>query len=100
MADILEYRSIGKLLSTYIEALPQEINPHTGRIHTSFNQTLTATGRLSSSNPNLQNIPVRTPRGQMIRRAFVASSDDIGSFRRTIHRSSCASLLPWRGKMR
>ncbi len=76
VADILEYRSIGKLLSTYIEALPQEINPHTGRIHTSFNQTLTATGRLSSSNPNLQNIPVRTPRGQMIRRAFVASSDD------------------------
>lgn len=73
VADILEYRSIGKLLSTYIEALPQEINPRTGRIHTSFNQTLTATGRLSSSNPNLQNIPVRTRRGQMIRRAFVPS---------------------------
>ena len=75
VADILEYRSIGKLLSTYIEALPMEINPRTGRIHTSFNQTLTATGRLSSSNPNLQNIPVRTPRGQTIRRAFVASDD-------------------------
>ena len=73
VADILEYRSIGKLLSTYIEALPQEINSRTGRIHTSFNQTLTATGRLSSSNPNLQNIPVRTRRGQMIRRAFVPS---------------------------
>lgn len=73
VADILEYRSIGKLLSTYIEALPQEINPRTGRIHTSFNQTLTSTGRLSSSNPNLQNIPVRTRRGQMIRRAFVPS---------------------------
>lgn len=76
VADILEYRSIGKLLSTYIEALPQQINPRSGRIHTSFNQTLTATGRLSSSDPNLQNIPVRSPRGQMIRRAFVASGED------------------------
>ena len=76
VADILEYRSIGKLLSTYIEALPQQINPLSGRIHTSFNQTLTATGRLSSSDPNLQNIPVRSPRGQMIRRAFVASDKD------------------------
>lgn len=76
VADILEYRSLSKLLTTYIEALPAEINPHTGRIHTSFNQTLTATGRLSSSNPNLQNIPVRTPRGQMIRRAFIPRDAD------------------------
>ena len=69
---ILEYRSIKKLLSTYIEALPELINAKTGRIHTSFNQAVTATGRLSSSNPNLQNIPVRDEDGREIRKAFVA----------------------------
>ncbi|MFI3298462.1 MAG: DNA polymerase I [Rikenellaceae bacterium] len=68
---IMDYRGIKKLLSTYIEALPQLINPATGRIHTSFNQALTATGRLSSSNPNLQNIPIREALGRGIRRAFV-----------------------------
>ncbi len=73
VADILEYRSLGKLISTYLEALPREINPATGRVHTSYNQTLTATGRLSSSSPNLQNIPIRTPRGSKIRAAFTAS---------------------------
>ena len=73
VADILEYRSLGKLISTYLEALPREINPVTGRVHTSYNQTLTATGRLSSSSPNLQNIPIRTPRGSKIRAAFTAS---------------------------
>lgn len=73
---ILEYRGIKKLLSTYIEALPQLINPSTGRIHTSFNQAVTATGRLSSTNPNLQNIPVRDEQGREIRKAFVASDDD------------------------
>jgi len=69
---LIEYRELSKLQSTYVDALPGFINPVTGRIHTSFNQTGAATGRLSSSDPNLQNIPVRTPRGEAIRRAFVA----------------------------
>ena len=69
---LIEYRELSKLKSTYVDALPAFINPVTGRIHTSFNQTGAATGRLSSSDPNLQNIPVRTPRGEAIRRAFVA----------------------------
>jgi DNA polymerase-1 len=69
---LIEYRELSKLKSTYVDALPGFINPHTGRIHTSFNQTGAATGRLSSSDPNLQNIPVRTRRGEAIRRAFVA----------------------------
>jgi DNA polymerase-1 len=70
---LIEYRELTKLKSTYVDALPGYINPATGRIHTSFNQTGAATGRLSSSDPNLQNIPVRTPRGEAIRRAFVAA---------------------------
>ena len=73
---ILEYRGLKKLLSTYIEALPQLVNPVTGRVHTSFNQAVTATGRLSSTNPNLQNIPIRTEQGRQIRRAFVPSDSD------------------------
>ena len=68
---ILEHRGLKKLLSTYIDALPQLINPRTGRVHTSFNQTVTATGRLSSSNPNLQNIPIRDENGKEIRKAFI-----------------------------
>ncbi len=68
---ILEFRGLKKLLSTYIDALPLLINPHTGHIHTSFNQTVTATGRLSSSNPNLQNIPVRDSSGKEVRKAFI-----------------------------
>ena len=73
---ILEYRGVKKLLSTYIDALPQLVNPVTGRIHTSYNQAVTATGRLSSSNPNLQNIPIRDAIGRPIREAFIPSQPD------------------------
>lgn len=71
---LLRFRTITKLKSTYLDALVNIVNPHTGRVHTSYNQTVTATGRLSSSNPNLQNIPVRTEEGREIRKGFVASS--------------------------
>ena len=69
--EILQYRGLKKLLSTYIDALPELVNPRTGKIHTSYNQTVTATGRLSSSNPNLQNIPIRDEDGKEVRKAFV-----------------------------
>ncbi len=69
---ILEYRQVAKLKSTYVDALPDMVNPRTGRVHTSYNQTGSATGRISSSDPNLQNIPVRTELGRQVRRAFVA----------------------------
>ncbi len=69
---ILEYRTLTKLKSTYVDALPNEINPTTGRVHTNFNQTIAATGRLSSVNPNLQNIPIRTDIGRRVRRSFIA----------------------------
>jgi DNA polymerase-1 len=72
-AEILAYRSLSKLKSTYVDALPTLVHPQTGRIHTSYNQTVTATGRLSSSNPNLQNIPIRTLEGKRIRQAFIAA---------------------------
>jgi len=74
--DILAFRELTKLKSTYVDALPQMINPRTGRVHTSFNQAVAVTGRLSSNNPNLQNIPIRTERGREIRKAFVPRSDE------------------------
>ena len=74
--EILEFRAVKKLLSSYIEPFPSFVNPVTGKVHTTFNQALTATGRLSSSKPNLQNIPVRTERGREIRKAFVPSRPD------------------------
>ena len=74
---ILEHRGLKKLLSTYVEALPKLVNPETGRIHTSFNQAVTATGRLSSSNPNLQNIPIRDDNGKEIRRAFIPYEGEV-----------------------
>lgn len=73
---ILDYRSLSKLQTTYIDALPQLISKRTGRIHSSFNQAVTATGRLSSANPNLQNIPIRTERGKEVRKAFVPRDDN------------------------
>lgn len=76
VSEILNYRGLLKLLNTYAEALPKLINPRTGRIHTSFNQTVVVTGRLSSNNPNLQNIPIRDESGREIRKAFVASDDE------------------------
>lgn len=74
--QILEYRQLNKLLSTYVKTLPKLVNPHTGRIHTTYNQTIAATGRLSSVDPNLQNIPVRTALGKKIREAFVPGNPD------------------------
>jgi len=76
IGKILEFRGLRKLLSTYIDALPELINPQTGKVHTSFNQTVTSTGRLSSTNPNLQNIPIRDELGREIRKAFITETED------------------------
>jgi len=74
--DILDFRQLQKLKSTYVDALPKMINKKTSRVHTSYNQAVAATGRLSSNNPNLQNIPIRTERGREVRRAFIARDED------------------------
>jgi len=76
IADVLEYRALAKLKSTYVDALPNQIEPTTGRVHTDYMQTVAATGRLSSNNPNLQNIPIRTKRGREVRKAFVPKNKD------------------------
>jgi len=76
IAKILEYRGLKKLLSTYVETLPQQINPKTKHIHTNYNQTIAATGRLSSTNPNLQNIPIRDENGRELRKAFIPSDNE------------------------
>ncbi|MDG3583087.1 DNA polymerase I [Galbibacter pacificus] len=76
IADILEWRQLNKLKSTYVDALPNEINPKTGHVHTVYSQAVAATGRLSSNNPNLQNIPIRTERGRQVRKAFVPRNED------------------------
>jgi DNA polymerase-1 len=74
--DILEFRGLQKLKSTYVDALPALVNQNTGRIHTTFNQSIAATGRLSSTNPNLQNIPIRTEQGREVRKAFIPRNED------------------------
>jgi len=74
---LLEYRELSKLVSTYLDALPKQVNPKTGRVHTSFNQTGSVTGRLASSDPNLQNIPTRTPLGHRVRKGFIASARNV-----------------------
>ena len=76
VSDILDWRSLQKLQNTYVDVLPKEINPKTGRVHTIYNQAVAATGRLSSNNPNLQNIPIRTLRGQQVRKAFIPRDED------------------------
>lgn len=76
VADILEWRQLIKLQNTYVDALPNEVNPQTGRVHTDYMQTMASTGRLSSNNPNLQNIPIRTERGRQIRKAFIARDEN------------------------
>ncbi|MCX2719005.1 DNA polymerase I [Lentiprolixibacter aurantiacus] len=74
--DVLEYRGLSKLKSTYVDALPEQVEPQTGRVHTDYMQTVAATGRLSSNNPNLQNIPIRTERGRQVRKAFIPRDQD------------------------
>jgi len=76
IANVLEYRQFKKLQSTYVDALPNEINPNTGRVHTAYAQAVAATGRLSSTNPNLQNIPIRTERGKQVRKAFIPRDEN------------------------
>jgi DNA polymerase-1 len=74
---VLDYRELSKLKSTYVDALPQQVNPHTNRVHTSYHQTGAVTGRIASSDPNLQNIPIRSELGAKVRKAFIASPGNL-----------------------
>ena len=91
---ILDWRGLHKLKSTYIDALPQLVHPRTGRVHTSFNQAVAATGRLSSSDPNLQNIPIRTELGRQIRRAFVADPGQRADLGRLLANRAARACAP------
>ena len=100
---VLQYRAIAKLKSTYSDALPQLIDPATGRLHTSFHQALTATGRLSSTEPNLQNIPTRTEEGRRIRQAFIAppghvlmAADDLPRYSSVWRKQSARASAVWK----
>ena len=90
-AKLLEHRSLSKLKGTYTDKLPLMVNAATGRVHTNYAQAVAVTGRLSSNDPNLQNIPIRTAEGRRIREAFIAPRGIARSFRPTTRRSSCAS---------
>ena len=96
---VLEWRALQKLKGTYIDALPQMVHPQTGRVHTCFNQAVAATGRLSSSDPNLQNIPIRTELGREIRRAFVAEPGSRARLRRLLADRAPRARAPLRRRV-
>ena len=77
LQNVLDFRGLSKLKSTYVDALPNEVQQHSGRVHTDYMQTVAATGRLSSNNPNLQNIPIRTERGRQVRKAFIPRDEKL-----------------------
>ena len=97
---ILDWRGLAKLKGTYIDALPTLVNPETGRVHTQFNQAVAATGRLSSSDPNLQNIPIRTELGREIRRAFIAAPGCVLDLRRLLADRAARARAPLRATRR
>ena len=92
---VLEYRELAKLKSTYVDALPQEVNPTTGRVHTSYSQTGVVTGRIASSDPNLQNIPIRSEIGRLVRHAFIASPGLLAALGRLFPGRAASSSPTW-----